>query len=258
MWGTGLAQSRGVDSLRFGGVSEPDPSGEDTMRTIGRLVFLIPLLFAVPVSVAHADSIAVGDRVTFEKVEGTTTGGGAFVASMVGTDSTFLSFCLQSERPLGFGPEYTIAGISDYAYWEDDNRGGDTITGRDPISSQTAWLYTQFRNGTLSGYDGSTASMDALQWAFWVLEDEEWQVPDGAWKPLANHFIDLANQAVANGFSGIGDVRVLNLVSWDGVDAQDQLALVTTPEPPTVALLVCGLFGLGVTRRRWLVAAPTR
>jgi hypothetical protein len=133
------------------------------MRSIGRLVFLIPLLFAVPASVAHADSIAVGDRVTFEKVEGTTTGGGAFVASIVGTDSTFLSFCLQSERPLGFGPEYTIAGISDYAYWEDDNRGGDTITGRDPISSQTAWLYTQFRNGTLSGYDGSTASINTLQ-----------------------------------------------------------------------------------------------
>ncbi len=225
------------------------------MRTLGRLVFLIPLLFAVPVSSAHADPIVVGDRVTFQRTEGTTTGGGAFVATVVGTDISFLSFCLQSERPLDFGPQYTIGGITDYAYWEDDNRGGDTITGRDPISSQTAWLYTQFRNGSLQGYDGSTSSMDSLQWAIWVLEDEEWQVPTGPWRPLANHFIDLANQAVAAGFSGIGDVRVLNLVSWDGVDIQDQLALVTTPEPPTLALLACGLFGLGVTRRRWLAAA---
>jgi hypothetical protein len=99
--------------------------------------------------------------------------------------------------------------------------------------------------------------MDSLQWAIWVLEDEEWEVPAGAWKPLANHFIDLANQAVANGFSGIGDVRVLNLVSSDGVDMQDQLALVT-PEPPTGALLICGLLGLAVARRRWHAPATTR
>ena len=228
------------------------------MRNLGRVFFLVPLLFALPASVAHADSIAVGDRISFEKVEGTTTGGGPFVGTIAGTDISFLTFCLQSERPLDFGPQYTIGGITDYAYWEDDNRGGDPITGRDPISSQTAWLYTQFRNGTLNGYDGSAGAMDSLQWAFWVLEDEEWQVPDGAWKPLALHFIDLANQAVANGYSGIGDVRVLNLVSWDGIDIQDQLALVTTPEPPTLALLICGLFGLAVTRRRWVAAPTTR
>jgi hypothetical protein len=229
-----------------------------TMRTLGRLVFLVPLLFAVRATVAHADSIAVGDRISFEKVEGTTTGGGPFVGTIVGTTDSFLTFCLQSERPLDFGPEYTIAGITDYAYWEDDNRGGDTITGRDPISSQTAWLYTQFRNGTLAGYNGTTGAMDSLQWAIWVLEDEEPSVPAGAWRPLALQFINEANQAVANGFTGLGDVRVLNLVSWDGVDIQDQLALVTTPEPPTIALLLCGLFGLAVTRRRWLPAVTTR
>jgi len=227
------------------------------MRTLGRLALLIPLLFAFSVTSASADNIAVGDHITFQKTPGTTTGGGPFLGSIVGTDISFLTFCLQSERPLDFGPEYVVGGVTDYAYWEDDNRGGEPGGGKDPISEQTAWLYTQFRNGTLSGYDGSTGAMDSLQWAIWVLEDEEWTVPDGTWKPLANHFIDLANQAVASGsWSGIGNVRVLNLLGLDGTDAQDQLAL-TTPEPPTVALLICGLFGLGMTRRRWLATQAT-
>jgi len=211
------------------------------------------------VSVARADSIVVGDRITFERTPGTTTGGGPFQGTVVGTDISFLTFCLQIEAPLDFGPQYTVSGITDYAWWEDDNRGGEPGGGKDPLSAQTAWLYTQFRNNTLDGYDGSTSAMDSLQWAFWVLEDESWTVPDGTWKTLANHFIDLANQAVSSGnWAGLGDVRVLNLVSWDGIDAQDQLALVTTPEPPTVALLLCGLFGLAVTRRRWMPATTTR
>jgi hypothetical protein len=225
------------------------------MRTLGRLVFLIPLFFALPASVAHADSISVGDRITFVRGP-STAGGGAFFGTVVGTGEQFITFCLQVERPLDFGPEYTVEGITDYTYWDDDNRGGDPITGRDYLSAQTQWLYSQLRGGTLSGYTGSAIANDAFQWAVWTLEEEEWRVlPGQPYSALGNHFIDLANQAVQNGYRGDGsNVHVLNLRSWDGVDIQDQLALVATPEPPTLALLVCGLFGLTVTRRRWLPA----
>jgi hypothetical protein len=227
------------------------------MRTFGRLVFLIPLLFAVPASVAHADEIFVGDHISFERGEGQ-AGGGGFIATLNNTpEDTFLTFCLQARTPMEFGEMYTVGGLSTYAETDEPIFGGNAV-GHDDLSSQTAWLYTQLRLGTLDGWDNSMTANDAFQWAVWTLEDEFPEVqPDMYWTDLANHFINLANQAVQNGFTGLGNVRVINLVSLDGQDAQDQLAYVTTPEPPTIALLVCGLFGLGVTRRRWL-AATTR
>jgi hypothetical protein len=220
------------------------------MRTLGRVAFLIPLLFATSASIARADSLSVGDHIWFEDA------GGGFTAYVNGNpDNTFLTFCLQARTPMEFETEYIVSGLSEFATLDQPSFGGDA-SGRDFLSSQTAWLYSQLRNNTLDGHDGSNSANSAFQWAVWVLEDE-FQI-DQDFPALASHFIDLANQAVQNGFSGIGNVRAINLTSLTGEDMQDQLALVTTPEPPTVALLVCGLLGLGMTRRRWLAAATTR
>ena len=63
--------------------------------------------------------------------------------------------------------------------WYEARAGGSGGPSPDPISTATGWLFTQFSLGTLNGYAfGSTGqarvdSANALQMAFWYLENEE-------------------------------------------------------------------------------------
>ena len=97
-----------------------------------------------------------------------------------------------------------------------------------------------------SGVNSATNIANAtwLQAAIWYIEQE-----GGS----SNYYVDLANAAVAGGWSGTGYVQILNLQRKDSsgnwIDAQDQLAFVT-PEPTSLALVGAGFAAFRVFRRR--------
>ena len=203
--------------------------------------------------------LANGDTV---KITGGTVfgfhGGGPFTVNGVsvaaGLGDSFQSFCLEENVDFKKNQPYYVS-IDTAAKFG----GGGAVAGEDPVSSQTAWLYTEFRKGTLSsdvaGFDyASHSSETSLQTAIWYLEDElsgsSLSLYTG--DTLAQQLVSAAN---GSGFNGIGSVRALNL--WTHYDAtngtfsgdvQSQLYLV--PEPETYAMLMAGLGLMGVIARR--------
>ena len=150
--------------------------------------------------------------------------------------SSFQSFCLEAGENVTMGQLYSVV-INTGAM-----NGG--VGGFDPLDERTAFLYTKFRNGTLSlyDYDGDRdGSAGALQKAIWFIEGES--------GGQHNAYVALANAAVAVGGEwygmGIGNVRVLNLTKSNGDRAQDQLTII--PAPGTALLAIGGLL---VARRR--------
>ncbi len=123
--------------------------------------------------------------------------------------------------------------------------GGVPNVGKN-LASETAWLYTQFAKGTLSGYDydntaGRAASAEALQHAIWYFQGQSHNYSIG------EDFIDLANAALAAGWTGIGNVRILQLYDGDGF-VQDMLYLV--PAPGAILMAGIGTTLVGWLRRR--------
>jgi PEP-CTERM motif-containing protein len=225
------------------------------MRIV-RFFLILPLLLLLPLP-ASADAVVAGDLLKFGDLPGN-TGGGEFKLTINSDPSNwFISFCLQKTEYMNFTSNFIVGSITGAAMTDPVANGGDAVTGADPISKQTAWLYTQFRTGSLSQYAYNNvatgtfatqeASANALQHAFWGLEGEEAIDPN-------NFYVQLANQQNLTNWDASG-VKVLNLYVYSatapdhrGSEAQDQLVLV--PEPSTMALFGVGAFATVLKRRR--------
>ncbi len=179
--------------------------------------------------------------------------GGPFTGSVIsgpGAGSTFASFCLEKLETFNLNTNLFVKSVTTAT----TNATGVYPTTGDPLSSETAWLFTQYSNHA-SGFSTTTASKsNSMQNAFWYLEGEitlSKLNEDSQAKTWANE----AKSAVSTGaWSGLGNVRVLNLYKDAGysINAQDQLVMLApVPEPETYAMLLAGLGLMGaVTRRR--------
>ena len=223
------------------------------MLNLIRPLFLLTatITLFVGIDAAHAAPLTAGSTIVVSKGPGT-TGGGEFTIAVVDDATTFISFCLQHTEYLNFTDQFHVDAISTYTISDPASHGGD-VDGKDYLSAHTAFLYTQFREGTLSGYNYSGterwSSADLLQNAFWMFEQE-------IAMNISNPFVVLANSAIDLGaWSGLGDVRVMN-ISLNGVESQDLLTLLpaegitAVPEPASLILFGSGAALAAIARRR--------
>jgi hypothetical protein len=175
--------------------------------------------------------------------------------AITGEPASFQSFCIEAHEGVTVGTTYD-AVVNDEAILGDGLNLGELPgpDGGDPISPQTAYLYTQFRSGTLAGYNytqgsGRASSALSLQTAFWYLEGEAGYKDVDMLSPQAQSFVGIAD---GTDWTTIHDVRVLNL--YGGVTGkecyQDMLTLGAVPVPGAVLLGGIGTCLIGWLRRR--------
>lgn len=161
----------------------------------------------------------------------------------IGVPSSFYTFCLEKNETFAWNTPYT-ATVNTGATQGGQIWDGSQLVpagGFDPLSPQTAWLYTQYILGKSGYLLDNTAKATAFQEAIWALEGEI--------NPGTQSTNSFYISAIASTWTDIGNVRVLNV----GDNNQDVLTAV--PAPAGLALLGLGSMGLAFIRRRKAVKA---
>ena len=204
-------------------------------------------------AVANA-SIMVGDTMYFGNYNFST--GGSFTTYPIQASETpaFKTFCVQLEQQVnvnaGSGQAYRVATLG---------YSNDTPSHVRSMTSQTAWLYTSFRDGSLPGFVNDVAHEAAVQYGIWRSmgysdsdinnAGEDLYTANGGAKGL---YYSLGWDQVPASWSGYGDVQIGVIRSVrDDAMAQDILVMshiASVPEPVTLSLLAVG--GLALLRRR--------
>lgn len=178
---------------------------------------------------------------------------------VVGQTTAFRSFCLEKN-------EYTLTGELDVEISGKAYKGGLNTVNQppgDPISKGTAWLYSQFARGQLSGYNyvkddpARDTQAGLLQEAIWALEGE---ISAPANNPYYNAAIAPAVGGTADAPLGYLGVYALNITTTQAGQEpyrQDMLYY-AVPEPSTylAGLGAVGLLGASAVRRRMARSVP--
>jgi hypothetical protein len=178
--------------------------------------------------------------------------GGPFTATVQAGDSigenapgaSFSTFCL--EHVITFTP-----GNLYYVTVDADAMTGGGGPNPDPVSDETAWLYTNYLDGTLSYLAGSYTDYEkrsAVQEAIWRIEQE------GTLSNPVNVAV-LAADLVLQAGAAVGtwsntNIMAMNLWANEDHTGDAQSMLVRVPVPAAVWLGLLGLGAAGAKLRR--------
>ena len=192
----------------------------------------------------YYDTSYGGGEITVFGYTGLNNAGYTAASSDIGTpDPSFQTFCLEAGE-YTTNPLYFVIGSAAV-------KGGTGSS--DPLSQGTAWLYSQFVAGTLSGYDydasavARLASARQLQEAIWYLEGESGGVNN------AFVFAATPHGGAADASAGYLGVYALNNYFEEGhTTLKQDFLYYSVPDGGTTLMLLGGaLMGLGALRRKF-------